>query len=119
MSHISELEKLADLRDKKIITVKEFEEQKKALLAYNLKDIEQDDTSDRKSRLAYLLLAWFLGMLGIHNFYAGYKGTATAQLLITLFLFWLIIPLIIVEIWVLIEMICVTKDAQGKPFTWP
>lgn len=119
MTHISELEKLADLRDKKIITAKEFEEQKKALLAHNLKDIERNESPERKSRLAYLLLAWFLGVFGAHNFYAGYKGTATAQLLITLFLFWLVIPLIVVGIWVLVEMICVTKDAEGRPFTWP
>ncbi len=119
MTNITELEKLATLRDKKIITDKEFEEQKKALLSRNLKEVEQDTSPDRKSRLAYLLLAWFLGIFGAHNFYAGYKGTATAQLLITLLLFWLIIPLIAVGIWVLIEMICVTKDAQGRPFTWP
>lgn len=67
-----------------------------------------------KSRLAYILLAIFLGYLGIHNFYAGYKGKAIAQLLITVlslgmlsFVSW---------IWAIVEICTVNKDAQGVPF---
>ena len=69
-----------------------------------------------KSRLAYILLAFFLGGLGIHNFYAGYTGRGIAQLLITLFLGWLIIPAIAVWIWCIVEMIVVTKSANGEHF---
>ena len=70
-----------------------------------------------KSRVAYVLLGLFLGGLGIHNFYAGYTGRAVAQLLISVFLFWLIFPLVIVGIWALIEVIVVTRDASGQAFT--
>ena len=69
-----------------------------------------------KSRIVYILLAFFLGGLGIHNFYAGYTGRGIVQLLITILLAWLIIPAIAVCIWVIIEMIVVTKDASGVPF---
>lgn len=69
-----------------------------------------------KSRVGYILLGLFLGGLGIHNFYAGYAGRGIAQLLITLFIGWLIIPLIAVGIWVLIEICTVTADAQGVRF---
>lgn len=69
-----------------------------------------------KSRVAYILLGLFLGGLGIHNFYAGYAGRGIAQLLISLFIGWLIIPLIAVGIWVLIEICTVTADAQGVRF---
>jgi TM2 domain-containing membrane protein YozV len=69
-----------------------------------------------KSRLAYILLALFLGCLGIHNFYAGYAGRGIAQLLISLFLGWLIVPLAAVVIWIIIEICTVTRDAQGVPF---
>jgi TM2 domain-containing membrane protein YozV len=72
--------------------------------------------SSQKSRVAYILLGLFLGGLGIHNFYAGYTGRAVAQLLITLLTGWLIVPILIVGIWVLIEVITVTSDAQGLPF---
>lgn len=67
-----------------------------------------------KSRLAYILLGLFLGTLGIHNFFAGYTGRGIAQLLITLLTFGFLSPLVF--IWVLIEIITVTKDAQGVDF---
>ncbi len=69
-----------------------------------------------KERLTYILLGIFLGGLGVHNFYAGYTGRAVTQLILTLFFFWLIIPIVVVSIWVIIELIVVTRDANGVPF---
>jgi TM2 domain-containing membrane protein YozV len=56
-----------------------------------------------------------LGTLGIHNFYAGYRGRAVAQLLITLLTGWLVVPLIGVVIWAIYEVITVKSDAAGVP----
>lgn len=112
MDNITDLEKLADLKKKGVITDAEFEEQKKALLQNNL--VNAADTP--KNRVVYILLALFLGSFGIHNFYAGYIGRGLAQLLITLFLFWLIVPLLAVWIWVIVEMIVIDKDAKGVKF---
>lgn len=68
-----------------------------------------------KSRLAYILLALFLGCFGIHNFYAGYKGKGLIQLLITAISFgWLSV---VSWIWAIIDIITVTKDKNGVPFT--
>lgn len=67
-----------------------------------------------KSRLAYILLGLFLGCLGVHNFYAGYTGKGVAQLLISLLSITILSP--VVFIWVIIEIITVTKDAKGIPF---
>lgn len=75
------------------------------------------DLHPAKSRTTYILLALFLGLFGIHNFYAGYQGRGIAQLLITLFTFWLIFPLIAVCIWVLIEICIIDKDANDVMFT--
>lgn len=69
-----------------------------------------------KSRLAFILLGLFVGALGIHNFYAGYTGRGIAQLLITLLIGWLFVPLIFVGIWILIEIITVTADSDGVKF---
>ncbi|MEG0334667.1 MAG: TM2 domain-containing protein [Akkermansia sp.] len=67
-----------------------------------------------KSRLAYILLGVFLGYLGIHNFFAGYKGKAITQLLITLLSFGCLS--FVSWIWSIIDICTVTKDAQGQDF---
>ena len=113
MGDIKDLEKLSELKDKGIISEAEFKQQKEALLNGNLK---APTNGEQKSRLVYILLAIFLGGFGIHNFYAGYVGKGVAQLLITLLLFWLIIPIFAVFIWVIVEICTVTKDAKGVPF---
>jgi hypothetical protein len=68
-----------------------------------------------KSRAVYIVLGLFLGGLGIHNFYAGRNGSGIAQLLITIFTFWLIIPIFIMWLWVIIEVIVVDRDGRGQP----
>ena len=70
-----------------------------------------------KSRVAYILLGLFLGMLGIHNFYAGHGGRGVAQLLITLLTGWLIVPLVVVALWVLIELVATDTDGAGLPMS--
>ncbi len=65
-------------------------------------------------RVAYVLLGLFLGVLGVHNFAAGYVGRGVAQLLVTFFLFWLVLPVVGIWIWNLVE-VCVTRtDASGR-----
>lgn len=74
--------------------------------------------SASKSRVTYVLLGFFLGSFGIHNFYAGYTGKAVAQLLITLLIsWWLIIPIFLIWIWVIVEICTVTEDAHGLKFS--
>ncbi|MFG0275443.1 MAG: NINE protein [Phycisphaerales bacterium] len=67
----------------------------------------------RCQRVVYILLGIFLGALGIHNFVAGYTGRAVAQLLITLLIGWLILPLLAVWIWVIVEIVTTTHDVDG------
>ena len=66
-----------------------------------------------KSRMTYILLAIFLGLLGMHNFYAGYIARGIGQFLMTLFLGWLVIPLIVEGVWIIIEICVVDTDADG------
>ena len=67
-----------------------------------------------KSRLAYILLALFLGCFGVHNFFAGYTGRGIAQLLLTLISFGFLSP--VIWVWAIIEICTVTKDARGVDF---
>lgn len=112
MNNIDNLAKLAELKEKGVISESEFNQQKENIL----KNLDTQSLGTQKSRLAYILLALFFGGFGVHNFYAGYTGKGLTQLLLCILLFWLVIPLIIVGLWVLIEMITVTKDAKGIPF---
>ncbi|MBR5130278.1 MAG: NINE protein [Alphaproteobacteria bacterium] len=70
----------------------------------------------KRNRLVYILLALFLGGLGIHNFYAVYTKKAIIQLLCVIPGAVLVIPAIIEFIWVLVDICTVTKDADGKAF---
>ena len=65
-----------------------------------------------KSRTSYILLAFFLGGLGIHNFYSGHKKHG----IIKLVMFFLCVGFFVNPIWSIIEMITVTKDADGVNF---
>ena len=114
MDKYADLEKLADLKQKGIITDQEFEKQKEALL--KIEEPQTKPATQPKSRLIYILLALFLGGFGVHNFYAGYTGKGVAQLLLTIPFGILIFPLLIVLIWVIVDIVTVTKDASGVAF---
>lgn len=71
-----------------------------------------------KSKMAYILLGVFAGGLGIHNFYAGYTTKGVIQALISVVggAFTAGLASLISEIWALIEVCNVRKDASGVPF---
>lgn len=72
-----------------------------------------------KSKIAAGLLALFLGTLGIHNFYLGYKGKGIAQLILTTIGAFLVIGPIISSIWAFVEMILIfmgnINDSDNRP----
>ncbi len=79
-----------------------------------------------KSRLATLLLAWFLGTLGLHRFYIGKFGSGVLLLILgilgwsTTWLFGLgYLFLVAAGIWVVIDFILTLfgamRDGQGRP----
>lgn len=73
-----------------------------------------------KTRTVYILLALFLGLLGVHNFYAG-RGIHG---LVQLGVFFTSLPLMLVGVgfatmaclllWVLLDIVTVKKDGNGK-----
>ena len=70
-----------------------------------------------KSGIVYIFLAFFLGTIGVHNFYIGRYKSGFAELLLSLtsWLF-MFIPLLLVAGWVLGEMLFINHDAKGRPF---
>jgi hypothetical protein len=65
-------------------------------------------------RFVYILLALFLGFLGVHNFYARRLWPALGELFGTLIGMVLIAPLAIVAVCILVEICCVKADGEGR-----
>ena len=115
MSDLVDLQKLREMRDNGRISVEEFD--KDAEILYQKSMREAGDRKVSKNGAVYILLAGFLGVTGIHNFYAGYWGRGLIQLGLSL-LSWLFLflPLIFVVFWILGEIFFQNKDAAGNPF---
>ena len=65
-----------------------------------------------RSRLIYILLGIFTGVIGIHSFYAGYKKRGMLQV----FLFITFLGIIISAILALVDIVTTTEDAKGVRF---
>lgn len=79
----------------------------------NIHVVIQPPPAPPRSRVAYVLLAFFFGWAGIHNFYAKRTGEGLVQLGVTLLSCGLM--LWAVELWVLIEMFTVSRDGRNVP----
>ena len=71
-----------------------------------------------KQWIVALLLAFFVGVFGIHNFYLGYTTKGVIQLILSL----TGIGMLITGVWALVEFIMIIMrygaygcDAQGRP----
>jgi TM2 domain-containing membrane protein YozV len=67
-----------------------------------------------KTRVIFVLLGIFLGVFGVHNFYAGYAKKGAIQLCVTLLSCFY--GAVISWIWATIEICTVNKDAEGTQF---
>lgn len=77
---------------------------------------QQAPAAPPKSRVLYVVLALFLGGLGVHNFYAGYNGRGAAQLVISL-VTGFAGGFFLVAIWSFVECFVVNTDAHGRRMT--
>lgn len=72
-----------------------------------------------RSRFVYILLALFLGGFGLHNFYAGRVLSGLLQLacFAAAMLLGNLIALIVLGVWLLGEIVLVSRDANGQAMT--
>lgn len=70
-----------------------------------------------KSGAIYIILAFVVGAIGVHNFYAGYYKRGWTQAVLTivspLFAF---LPLVLTAGWAFVELMLVNKSANGVLF---
>jgi TM2 domain-containing membrane protein YozV len=67
-----------------------------------------------KTRVIFVLLGIFLGVFGVHNFYAGYVKRGSIQLCVTLLSCFY--GAVVSWIWAIFEICTVNKDAEGTQF---
>ncbi len=65
--------------------------------------------ANKKEVLVAYLLAFFLGLLGGHNFYLGRNGVAIAQLILTMTL----VGMIVTIVWVLVDSFLIPGWVRG------
>ncbi|WP_018143410.1 TM2 domain-containing protein [Alloscardovia criceti] len=69
-----------------------------------------------KNKIVAALLAFFLGALGIHNFYLGYTTRGVIQLLMTLVGWIIIFPPFVAAIWAFVEFILILVSSPGSRY---
>lgn len=79
-----------------------------------------DNAVSDKSRAAAAVLCFFLGGLGIHDFYLGNSSKGITKIILFLTSF-LVVPAIVLIIWVLVDFINIlvgsAVDSQNKKVT--
>ena len=69
--------------------------------------------SATRARVTFVLLGIFLGMFGVHNFYAGYNTRGGFQLALTCLSVFTLGT--ITWLWALVEVCVVSRDAEDRP----
>jgi len=88
------------------------------MLDYNLSGVY-------RSKIIAIALAWFLGTLGVHNFYLNRKWQAVTQLvliivgLITAVFLVGFLLIFIVEIWAIVDIVRISITPNTDDFDWP
>jgi hypothetical protein len=68
-----------------------------------------------KNKMTFIMLGLFLGALGGHNFYAGYRTKAIIQLCLSLLTLGYGSPMS--WLWAVIEICTVNRDSRGIQFS--
>lgn len=79
---------------------------------------QEGDMKGAKNGFVYIALAFFLGAVGIHNFYDGYWKRGAVQFLLSLMApYMMFTPLLFTSIWAMLELLFVNKGANGVLMT--
>ena len=80
--------------------------------------ILRDNEISSVNGIVYIVFAFLLGALGIHNFYAKYWKRGVVQFLLTISApFLLFFPLIFTSMWAEVELLFQNRDKNGRLFS--
>lgn len=115
MAGFENIHELKALRARGAIDEEQFSQYQNIAARKILKD--RKELARTKNGLIYLVLAYFTGTIGLHNFYAGYYKRGGIQLFLTLIAFYMYyLPLIVTAVWALLEFLFVNHSANGARF---
>jgi len=85
-------------------------------ISNDLKNFAHKSSSNAsdKSRVAAAVLAWFLGVLGVHNFYLGRVGMGVLELILTITCIGIFVSAIIAFVEFILILCGNLKDGEGK-----
>ncbi len=115
MVDFNNLDELKALKARGVVNDTQYEQLKSRIAKRIVRGRREEAYA--KSGIIYILLAFFLGTIGIHNLYAGYAKRGWAQAILTLtsplFAF---LPLLLTAAWAWVELFVVNKSANGVFF---
>ena len=111
MVDFDNLEELKALRARGAVDDRQYEPLRRRLARRIISD--RREAAFSKSGAVYIVLAFFTGAIGLHNFYAGYTVTGLIQLVLTCT--GIAVPFVI--IWIIADILFTTKDGAGQPFS--
>ncbi len=115
MVDFDNLDELKALRARGAVDDRQYELLRRRLARRIISD--RREAAFSKSGAVYIVLAFFTGAIGLHNFYAGYYKRGWMQAILTivspLFAF---LPLLATAAWAFGELLWVNKAANGTFF---
>lgn len=115
MTNFNNLDELKTLKARGVVNDMQYEQLKSQIAKRIIRGRREEAYA--KSGIIYILLAFFLGTIGVHNLYAGYAKRGWTQAILTivspLFAF---LPLLFTATWAWGELFVVNKSANGVFF---
>ena len=108
------MQHLDNLKENNKVSQDVFDVEQKRLAS---KIVAKEARSSGVNGIVYIVLAFCLGTLGIHNFYAKYWKRGIIQAFLTVVAQYLLyIPLLFTSIWAEMELLFVNRDSKGILF---
>lgn len=109
MVDFDNLDELKALRARGAVDDRQYELLRRRLARRIISD--RREAAFSKSGAVYIVLAFFTGAIGLHNFYAGYYKRGWTQAILTI-----VSPLFATAAWAFGELLWVNKAANGTFF---
>ena len=109
MVDFDNLDELKALRARGAVDDRQYELLRRRLARRIISD--RREAAFSKSGAVYIVLAFFTGAIGLHNFYAGYYKRGWTQAILTI-----VSPLLVTAAWAFGELLWVDKAANGTFF---